>query len=148
MQPLTGLLHYGFRQYDPNLGRWHVAEPLADQMPGISTYAYAYNNPTNHIDLLGLAPGYMPGGITTEAMAIQRNHLAGVDNAIATGLAGGPSADAWQGQQQRQNSLTGQLSSFTQNLPDGTQTSLTPTGNGTLYYQIQVGRAYASPDFG
>ena len=96
VQPLTNLLHYGFRQYDPQLGRWHVAEPLADQMPGISTYAYAYNNPTTHVDLLGLSPGYSGGMMSTEANSIQRNYLAGVDNAIATGLAGGPSANAWQ----------------------------------------------------
>jgi RHS repeat-associated protein len=48
---------YGFRMYDPAIGRWHVKEPLADQMPGISTYAYAYNNPVNFVDHLGLAAG-------------------------------------------------------------------------------------------
>ncbi len=115
-------------------------------MPGISTYAYAYNNAVNFIDLMGLMPGYMPGMGMTEAMAVQQNTSAGVDNAIATGLAGGPGVDAWRQQRQQNNSLLGQVSNFANSLPQGTQTTLTPSsnGNGTLYYQIQVGRAYHS----
>lgn len=52
-----GLLDYGFRQYDPHIGRWFVPDPLAELFPGISPYAYALNNPVRYVDFFGLAPG-------------------------------------------------------------------------------------------
>jgi len=63
---------YGFRNYDPQLGRWHVQEPLADLMAGISPYAYAYNNPVVFRDLMGLMPGqnrpsYLQSALDTSA---------------------------------------------------------------------------------
>jgi len=63
---------YGFRNYDPQLGRWHVQEPLADLMAGISPYAYAYNNPVAFVDLMGLMPGqnrpsFLQSGLDTSA---------------------------------------------------------------------------------
>ncbi len=75
-------------------------------MTGISTYAYAYNAPTTHVDLYGLAPGYLPGKMTTEAGGIQGNALAGVGNAIATGLSGGPSANAYRQKQQNNDPVS------------------------------------------
>ncbi len=75
-------------------------------MTGISTYAYAYNAPTTHVDLYGLAPGYLPGKMTTEAGGIQGNALAGVGNAIATGLSGGPSANAYRQKQQNDDAVS------------------------------------------
>ncbi len=38
------LYDYHWRQYDPQLGRWHSPDP-ADQFYGISGYAYCANNP-------------------------------------------------------------------------------------------------------
>jgi len=63
---------YGFRNYDPQLGRWHVKEPLADLMAGISPYTYAYNNPVVFRDLMGLMPGqnrpsYLQSALDTSA---------------------------------------------------------------------------------
>ncbi len=44
---------YGARFYDPMLGRWHVMDPLSSSMPGISPYAYCYNDAINYLDPYG-----------------------------------------------------------------------------------------------
>lgn len=45
---------YGMRNYDQQIGRWHVPDPLASLVPGITPYRYGYNNPILYKDLFGL----------------------------------------------------------------------------------------------
>lgn len=41
--------------YDPQLGRWHVIDPMVEnQHHDYSPYAYAYNNPVLFVDVMGL----------------------------------------------------------------------------------------------
>ena len=49
---LSGLnmYDYGFRNYDPALGRWMNIDPLAEKYYDISVYNYVDNNPINNED--------------------------------------------------------------------------------------------------
>jgi len=47
-------LYFGFRFYDPTIGRFPSLDPLADKFAWVSPYNYAENSPVANIDLWGL----------------------------------------------------------------------------------------------
>lgn len=51
---------YGFRIYNPNLGRFLSVDPLANEYPWYTPYQFAGNNPIVFIDRDGLEPSLSP----------------------------------------------------------------------------------------
>jgi len=49
----TGLIDFGYRWYDPSVGRWTQRDPIGVS-GGVNLYVYAYNAPTCIVDPLGL----------------------------------------------------------------------------------------------
>lgn len=52
---------YGYRNYDPQIGRFVAIDPIGDQVADQSTYHYAYNDPINYTDKDGLIGIPCPG---------------------------------------------------------------------------------------
>lgn len=53
----SGAYDFGARQYLPDIGRWAVVDPLAEQSPSKTTYHYCSNNPISRIDPTGMIDG-------------------------------------------------------------------------------------------
>jgi len=49
----TGLYFYGYRFYNPGIGRWMTRDPIGER-GGINLYGFAGNNPVNWADPYGL----------------------------------------------------------------------------------------------
>jgi RHS repeat-associated protein len=49
-----GWYEYGFRMFDPAIGRWHVIDALSENHYDLTGYNYVMNNPLRYIDPFGL----------------------------------------------------------------------------------------------
>ncbi|MCH8550945.1 MAG: hypothetical protein LAT62_03345 [Natronospirillum sp.] len=49
----TGLVRFGARDYDPEVGRWTTKDPIGFK-GGLNHYVYAYGDPINYVDINGL----------------------------------------------------------------------------------------------
>jgi RHS repeat-associated protein len=61
----TGLVRFGFRDYDPDIGRWTAKDPIGFAGGDTDLYGYCFNDPVNWADPsgeVGLA-GVVIGGI-------------------------------------------------------------------------------------
>jgi len=51
----TGLIRFGFRDYDPDIGRWTAKDPILFAGGDTDLYGYCLNDPVNLVDSLGLS---------------------------------------------------------------------------------------------
>lgn len=54
--PVTGLVRFGLRGYDPGIGRWTARDPVLFAGGQANLYTYVANNPVSRVDPAGLAP--------------------------------------------------------------------------------------------
>ncbi|MCI5212674.1 MAG: RHS repeat-associated core domain-containing protein, partial [Candidatus Electrothrix sp. ATG2] len=62
----TGLVKFGFRDYDPAIGRWVAKDPIFFVSGDVDLYGYVENDPVNFIDPegeFGLAGAFLGAGI-------------------------------------------------------------------------------------
>jgi RHS repeat-associated protein len=51
--PLTGLVRFGARDYDPQVGRWTTKDPIGFRARDLNLYRYAFADPVNFVDTDG-----------------------------------------------------------------------------------------------
>jgi len=75
---------YGFRNYDPQIGRFVQLDPLADDYPFLTPYQFAGNDPVANVDLDGLEPANVVGfmkdlgeGVGASARLVETGAAAG-----------------------------------------------------------------------
>jgi len=67
----TGLVHFGNRDYDPDVGRWTAKDPFLFEGGDTDLFGYVLNDPVNAVDPLGLEsilpgsgfPDYKPSNV-------------------------------------------------------------------------------------
>ncbi len=68
--PESGLDYMLARSYDYDIGRFLRPDPMQDEYPGISPYAYANNNPLKFVDPDGRTPAFVVGAIAGAGLDI------------------------------------------------------------------------------
>ncbi|MCZ7591292.1 MAG: RHS repeat-associated core domain-containing protein [Kiritimatiellae bacterium] len=73
--PGTGLVRFGYRDYDPMTGRWLAKDPILFRGGQANLYLYCHGDPVNYIDPLGL--GENPRDAAWKAGEYTLNNFAG-----------------------------------------------------------------------
>ena len=68
--PDTGLVRFGYRDYDPETGRWTAKDPAGFGGLDTNLYGYVYNDPVNLVDPVGLGALEIIGAVAAAAWDI------------------------------------------------------------------------------
>jgi RHS repeat-associated protein len=82
----TGLVRFGYRDYDPEVGRWTAKDPIGFDGGDADLYGYVLNDPLNMTDHFGLAFNF--------GMAAVGAGIGGTIGAIST-IISNPDAKVW-----------------------------------------------------
>jgi len=70
--PLTKLVHFGYRDYDPYTGKWTAKDPIGFAGGDSNLYGYVLNDPVNFVDPSGeffvVAIPWIVEGVTFHAI--------------------------------------------------------------------------------
>ena len=75
---------YGFRNYDPQIGRFPQLDPLTDEYPELTPYQYASDEPIANIDIDGLEAGNATK-VFNQLQTLQEVVVVGGGKAVAKG---------------------------------------------------------------
>src|SRR5690606_18047855 len=70
----TGLIRFGFRDYDPGVGRWTARDPIG-LSGGDNIYGYVKGDPLNFVDSLGLLDVTYGPKLPSESTTVQSDML-------------------------------------------------------------------------
>jgi RHS repeat-associated protein len=100
----TGTQDYGFRIYNPQLGKFLSVDPLTKSYPMLTPYQFASNRPIQGIDLDGLEFKNANGTLTTNRPPLQlttaeRNYVRSINSSYPTMNLGAntPTGNQWDG---------------------------------------------------
>ncbi len=79
-----GWYDYGWRQYDPGIGRWMVVDPWATKYKSWSPYNYGFNNPIRYADFMGLGPEDKKGPNGMSETQVYSRDDVGKDKTVTT----------------------------------------------------------------
>jgi len=82
--PDTGLVRFGFRDYDPGVGRWLSKDPIG-LSGGLNLYVYCHNDPINFVDPFGLCEENNPSFWSLWGNALN-NTVTSINQAFGQGL--------------------------------------------------------------
>jgi RHS repeat-associated protein len=90
----TDLIRFGYRDYDPDIGRWTAKDPIFFAGGDTDLYRYCINDPVNRIDpegqFAGVAIGAISGAYAGFLSGIQSGNVwTGIAAGALGGLAGG-----------------------------------------------------------
>ncbi|MDY7038125.1 MAG: RHS repeat-associated core domain-containing protein, partial [Thermodesulfobacteriota bacterium] len=66
----TGLIRFGYRDYDPDIGRWTAKDPIGFNGGDIDLYGYCLNDPVNWVDPDGRLAITVPAIVVYGAFAV------------------------------------------------------------------------------
>jgi RHS repeat-associated protein len=76
----TGLVRFGFRDYDPEVGRWTAKDPIGFAGGDTDVYGYVQSNPVNFVDPWGLFQSHPFLRATIPGQALYDNGITAIEN--------------------------------------------------------------------